>query len=103
MGYRYARAATLAIEPRISDRARIVLGRMAWHVLDNPQGDKPAGEYWAGWEYLAMPWDDGTRTAGTLKNLVGRALVELVRAGYIKPLGAAHLGSRQRYAITLDI
>lgn len=102
MGYRLAKAATLNNDPPLSDRARLVLIRMAWVALDKSAGDQPAAEYWGGWEYLTLPWDDGTRTPDAVKRLAMRALAELATKGYIKPTGTAHLGRRQRYALMLN-
>lgn len=102
MGYRLARVCTFANDPPLSPNARLVLIRMAWATLDKPQGDKPSGEYWAGWEYLGMSWDDGTRKPSAVKQVVMRALAELIAKGYVKPVGQAHLGQRQHYQISVD-
>lgn len=101
MGYRIARAVNATHGPPLTANAIVVLTRMAWATLDKPQDDKPAAEYWAGWEYLAMPWDDGTRTAHATRLIVTRALTELAAKGYIKPLDVAHKGKRQHYQITV--
>lgn len=100
MGYRVAKACTLTNDPPISDRARIILIRMGWAVLDKPSPNNAAAEYWGGWEYLSLSWP-GLNTEAR-KRLVMRALAELVANGYLKPLGVAHLGQRQHYVITVD-
>jgi hypothetical protein len=103
MGNRLVRAAILNADAALSDRARLVLIRMSLQVLDKQQGDQAAAEYWGGWQWLVLPYDDGTRSAASLERMAMRALAELTSKGYIKPTGrAANHGHRQRYLITLD-
>lgn len=102
MGYRIAQAVVGVHEPPLSANAFWVLTRMAWAVMDKPTQGQPAAEYWAGWEYLAMPWLAMGRDHETARTVVKRAMRELVTKGYVKPLGVARRGQRQRYAITID-
>lgn len=101
MGYRIAKACDLLIDAELSERSRVVLSRMAWHTLDKPNGGKPAGEYYGGWEWLGMPWDDGKRDKASVKRIVMRSLAELARRGYITPIGIANHGRRQHYRIEI--
>lgn len=103
MGRRLTWACVLIVDPTLSDRARITLIRMATAVLDKPSGEQAAAEYWRGWEWLALPWDDGERTTAALKSIVMRALAELVAKGYVKTTVDAHHGERQRYVITVPL
>lgn len=100
MGYQIARAVLAAHDPRISSNAFVVLTRMAWAAMDKPTNEQPAAEYWGGWEYLGMSWAD--RDSEAVRSIVTRALRELVAKGYVKPMGQARKGQRQRYAITID-
>ena len=101
MGYRIAQACAAVTSPPLSANAQVVLNRMAWAVMDKPTKDQPAAEYWAGWEYLGMTLAHGKDTEA-VRSVVMRALRELVAKGYVKPLGIAHKGKRQHYAITID-
>jgi hypothetical protein len=100
MGQRIARAVALDTAP-LSDRARLVLIRMSWAVLDKPSGEQAAAEYWRGWEWLGLPWDDG-RSPDAVNTIVKRAVRELVSKGYLKPIGETAKGRRQHYVITID-
>lgn len=101
MGLYLTRACAQTVLP-MSDRARIVLVRMASMTLDRSTKDQPARTYFGGWEWLSLPWDDGTRTPAALKQIVARAIRELVERGYVKAITDARHRSTQHYVVMVD-
>lgn len=101
MGYRVAKVCALETTTPITPYAYVVLNRMAWAVLDKAQNGTPAAEYWGGWEWLGLPFQD-ERTNEAVRHIVMRSLRELNAKGLIKPLGSAHRGQRQHYRILVD-
>jgi len=83
----------------LSPRARLVVMRMAWTVLDpsRPSKREPC-LYFGGWEHLALLFPDLAPLSA--KRAVLRALTEAEAAGYIKREGHAHRRSRQVYRLT---
>lgn len=83
---------------RLSHSARLVLFGMAAVAHDTGTKTKPRAQYWGGWEWLARACLGRTEYDAVAKAMVGRAIRELIDAGFVKPLGRRR-GDRQGPAI----
>ena len=72
---------------RISDRATLVLLRMAHSALDHEGLKHPARQYWGGWELLGMALGYEDPTSSAAQSAVARAVRELTERGLLKRVG----------------
>lgn len=102
MGYRLARQAQGPQWSALSDAAYRVLVLMAWHCLDAPHNDYPAGVYWGGRVALAALRFNVEEPTPAQVQKIKRAMTELVRRGAITCTTPAVGGRSAHYTLTLD-
>ena len=104
MGWNLTKACVLTTLP-MSERARLVLIRMSLRTFDRqkrPSRVEP-DVYFGGWDWLGLLWDDGERTTEARRQIVKRAVGELVERGYLKAtVDTPARGQRQAYQVLVD-